>query len=265
MAELMTIAANKRATPGKGASRAVRRRGNVPAVVYGDSRQPLNVEVDLKELFKELHKGAFLSRLVDLEIDGKKERVLPRDVQFDPVTDRPTHVDFMRVTGSSRIRLMIPVIFRDQPLSPGLKRGGVLNVVRHEVEFYCRADAIPERISISVNGLDIGDSVHISMVMLPENVKPVISDRDFTIATIAAPSLLTEAEEAKPVAVEGVEGAVPAEGEGAVATDEKGKAAAPGDKGKAAAAPAGKGAAAPADKGKAGGDKGKSGGEKGKK
>jgi large subunit ribosomal protein L25 len=263
----MTIAANKRATPGKGASRAVRRRGGVPAVIYGDSREPLNVEVDLKALFKELHKGAFLSRLVDLEIDGKKERVLPRDVQFDPVTDYPTHVDFMRISGSSRVRLMVPVIFRDQGLSPGLKRGGVLNVVRHEIEFYCRADAIPERISISVNGLDIGDSIHISMVTLPDNVKPVIADRDFTIATIAAPSLLTEAEEAKPVAAEGVEGAVPAEGEvAAAALDDKGKPIAGGDKTKAAAAPADKGKAGGADKGKAGGaDKGKAGGDKGKK
>lgn len=256
MAQLATIAASKRANAGKGASRAIRRTGQVPAVIYGDKQNPENIMVESKALLKELHKGAFLSRLFDLEIDGKKERVLPRDVQFDPVFDRPTHVDFMRVSGAARIRLMIPVTFRDQTQSPGIKRGGVLNVVRHEIEFYCRADAIPERITISVAGLDIGDSIHISMVTLPENVKPVIIDRDFTIATIAAPSLLAEVEEVKPVAAEGAEGAVPAEGEAAPAVDEKGKPIAAAAAGKGAAAPAEKGKAAPAEKGK-GGDKGK--------
>lgn len=240
MREVTIIAAEARARAGKGTARATRRTGRVPAVVYGDNRAPELVSVDQKALEKELHHGAFTSRLFDLEVNGARQRVLPRDVQLDPVSDDPVHVDFMRVAKDARIRIFVPVVFTDNEQSPGIKRGGVLNVVRHDIEFYCRADAIPERISISLAGLDIGDSVHISAIKLPDGVRPVIADRDFTVATVAAPTVLSEAEE-KPAAA-AAEGA--AEGEAA---------AAPG----AEAKPAAGEAKAAEGKAPAGGDKGK--------
>jgi large subunit ribosomal protein L25 len=137
-----------------------------------------------------MHSGAFYSTLYDLALDGGTEKVLARDVQLDPVTDRPLHVDFLRVSAKTEIDVEIPVVFLNEDASPGLRRGGVLNVVRHEIEVHCRADAIPGHIDIDLTGLDIGDSVHISMVSLPEGVRPTITGRDFTIATIAAPSIV---------------------------------------------------------------------------
>ena len=234
MREVTIIAAEARARAGKGTARATRRTGRVPGVVYGDNRAPELVSVDQKALLKELHHGAFTSRLFDLELNGARQRVLPRDVQLDPVSDNPVHVDFMRVAKDARIRIFVPVVFTDNEQSPGIKRGGVLNVVRHEIEFYCRADAIPERISISLAGLDIGDSVHISAIKLPDGVRPVIADRDFTIATVAAPTVLTEAEEKPAAAAEGA-----AEGEAAAAPGAEAKAATGETKAAEGKAPAG--------------------------
>jgi large subunit ribosomal protein L25 len=197
MREVISIAAEARSRAGKGNARATRLEGRVPAVIYGGKEPPLTVSVNLKELLLQFNKGNFLTRLFDIELPGGKQRVLPRDVQLHPVTDRPVHADFMRVDANSRIRIFVPAHFVDIDQSPGIKKGGVLNIVRHEVEFYCPANEIPERITISLAGLEIGTSIHISSVTLPAGVTPVISNRDFTVATIAAP---TKAEETAAVA-----------------------------------------------------------------
>lgn len=254
MREVTAIAAETRAGAGKGIARSTRRSGRVPAVIYGNKAEPENISLDSYTLEREVHKGGFLNRLFDLEIDGKKQRVLPRDLQFHPVTDRAIHVDFLRIGKNARIRLFVPVVFTDMDQSPGVKKGGVLNVVRHEVEFYCPAEHIPENISISLAGLDIGTSIHISAFKLPDDIKPVISDRDFTVATIAAPSVLTDVED-KPAAVTAAEGAAAAEAAGAAGGgDAKGAAPAAGGKAPAAGAkaPAGGAAKAPAAKAPAG-------------
>jgi large subunit ribosomal protein L25 len=230
MREVTTIAAEARSRAGKGTARATRLKGRVPGVIYGEKQTPELISVESRELLKEMHKGSFFSRLFTVDIGGKTERVLARDVQLDPVTDRPIHVDFQRVGKESKIRLFIPVQFLEQDKSPGLKKGGVLNIVRHEVEFFVRPDNIPENISISLDGMDIGHSIHISAFKLPEGLKAVIQDRDFTVATIAAP---TKEEEAAPKA----EAAAAAPAAGAAAAPAKdAKAAAPA----AAAKPAAK-------------------------
>ncbi len=192
MAEISIIAAERRERAGKGPARAIRRAGRVPGVVYGSSQDPSLVTLDPRELDRALRTGAFLATVYDLKLGQDKERVLPRDVQFDPVTDRPLHVDFMRVAATTRVTVQIPVNFLNDEESPGLKRGGLLNVVRHEIEMSCLADAIPPGVEVDLTGLEIGDSVHISMITLPEGVAPTITDRDFTVATIAAPTVVQE-------------------------------------------------------------------------
>ncbi len=211
MAEISIIAAQRRERAGKGPARAARRAGRVPGVIYGSKKDPSMVTLDPRELDRELQTGAFLATIYDVQIDRDKERVLPRDVQFDPVTDRPIHVDFLRVSATSSVTVQVPVNFLNEEESPGLRRGGLLNVVRHEIEMNCLADAIPSSIDIDLAGLDIGDSVHISMISLPDGVAPTITDRDFTIATIAAPTVVQEAAEAEEGA-ELEEGAEPEEG-----------------------------------------------------
>jgi large subunit ribosomal protein L25 len=208
MAEITIIAAQRRERAGKGPARAARRAGRVPGVIYGSKKDPAMVTVDPRELDRELKSGVFLATIYDIKVDQAKERVLPRDVQFDPVTDRPIHVDFLRVSAATSVTVQIPVNFLNEEESPGLKRGGLLNVVRHEIEMNCRADAIPAGIDVDLTGLDIGDSIHISMITLPDGVEPTITDRDFTVATVAAPTLVTEEEEAEEGAEleEGVEG-----------------------------------------------------------
>lgn len=187
MRDVTTIAAEARSRAGKGTARATRLNGRVPGVIYGEKQTPELISIESRDLLKEMHKGSFFSRLFSVNIGGKTERVLARDVQLDPVTDRPIHVDFQRVGKDSKIRLFIPVHFLDQEKSPGLKKGGVLNIVRHEVEFFVQPDNIPESISISLDGMDIGHSIHISAFTLPAGLKAVIN-RDFTVATIAAPT-----------------------------------------------------------------------------
>lgn len=199
MSDVLTLAAEARDRAGKGASRAVRREGRVPAVIYGNKEAAVSIHVEEKRLVKLLSTGHFMNSVVEIELDGKTHRTLPRDVQFHPVTDRPIHVDFLRVSANALITVNVPVRFENEAASPGLKRGGVLNVVRHEVEVKVPANAIPDDIVVDVTGFDVGDSIHISAVKLPKNVTPVI-DRDFTITTIAAPSGLKSQEAAEEAA-----------------------------------------------------------------
>lgn len=188
MAEVVEIQATARPRAGTGGARAVRRQGKIPAVIYGEKKEPETIALDANELWKVVQKGRFLSTVLDINIDGQKERVLPREVQLDPVKDLPIHVDFQRVGASDFIRVVVPVRFINEAASPGLKRGGVLNVVRHEIEVMCPPDRIPEAITVDLTGLEIGRSVHISAVKLDEGVRPTIK-RDFTIATIAGKKL----------------------------------------------------------------------------
>lgn len=189
MSETLKLAAEVRERAGKGASRAVRLTGRVPAVIYGNKLAPVTIHVEEKALTRQLHSGHFLNSVVEIALNGATERTLPRDVQFHPVTDRPIHVDFLRLAGNAVIDVLVPVHFIDEDQSVGMKKGGVLNIVRHEVELSCPSDAIPEQINVSLAGTDVGDAIHISSVTLPVGVKPVI-DRDFTIATLVAPSAL---------------------------------------------------------------------------
>ena len=203
MSEAMKLAAAVRERAGKGASRAVRLTGRVPAVIYGNKQSPVTIHVAEKELTRFLHTGHFMNSVVELDLDGAVTRTLPRDVQFHPVSDRPIHVDFLRLDANASIAVNVPVHFVDEDKSPGMKRGGVLNIVRHEVELNCPSDAIPDQLNISLDGRDVGDSIHISNVTLPAGVTPVITDRDFTIATLVAPSALkSEEAEAAPEAAE---------------------------------------------------------------
>ncbi len=218
MSDADVISAQYRAELGRGASRAARRSGRVPGVVYGAAKDTASISVDRRQLDREMARGGFYTRLYSLQIDGRSEQVLAREVQSHPVTDVPMHVDFLRLSGDSTIRLQIPVIFENEEESPGIKRGGVLNVVRHEVEVNCRADAIPESFTADLTGLGIGDAVRISDIRLPEGVEPVITDRDFTIATIAASSAAiedaaAEAEAAELTPPEGEEGERRADGQ----------------------------------------------------
>ena len=194
MSDALTLPAETRERAGKGASRALRREGRVPAVIYGGKEEPNIIHVEEKELVRQLMTGHFMNSIVQIELDGKKVRTLPKDVSFDPVKDRPTHVDFLRLAKGAKIEVSVPVIFANEEASPGLKKGGVLNVVRHELELVCEADKIPAEIEIDVTGKEVGDSIHISELNLPEGSESAITDRDFTIATLVAPSALKRSE-----------------------------------------------------------------------
>jgi large subunit ribosomal protein L25 len=229
MSEQLTLPAETRERAGKGASRALRREGRVPAVVYGEKKEPLSVHVEEKVLVKMMSNGHFMNTVVMVEVGGKPNRTLPKDVQFHPVTSRPIHVDFLRIGEHSQVHVNVPVNFIDEEDSPGLKRGGVLNVVRHELELVCDAAKIPDQITISLTGLDIGDSLHISSVDLPEGSKSAIDDRDFTIATVVAPSAL-KAEEDEAAEAAAAAGDVPTVGDEEGAEGEGGEAEGEGDK-----------------------------------
>jgi len=191
MAELMTIRASQRDRAGKGAARATRRDGRVPGIVYGEKLPPVLISVDPRELMTQMQKKGFFARLLNVELDGTAFRALPRDVQLNPVSDKPEHVDFMRVGDKTRLTVAVPVVFENQEKSPGIRRGGILNIVRHEIELVCTADNIPEIIRVDVAELDIGDPIHISQVKLPAGTKPTIA-RDFTVASVAAPTAVRE-------------------------------------------------------------------------
>lgn len=197
MSKIVVLEAEVRDRAGKGAARATRRAGRIPAVLYGDKKEPVMLSLDPKLFGRQLNRPGFFSHLFDLNIDGTKHRALPRDVQLHPVTDEPLHVDFVRVTAHTKTHVNVPVHFENHAASPGLKRGGVLNVVRHDIELVVAADSIPERIDVDLTGLDIGDSVHISAIKLPAGAHPAIADRDFTIATIAAPTVKSAEETAE--------------------------------------------------------------------
>ena len=192
MAEVETVPASPRESAGKGSARQARRDGLVPAVIYGNKEEPIMLTLERRVLSKELTNPQFYIQLVDIEIDGAKHRVLPRDVQFHPVSDTPMHVDFLRFDPNRKITAAVPVAFEGESESPGLKGGGVLNVVRYEVEVLCTADNIPPELILHLAGLEVGDSLHASSISLPDGVEFVISDRDFTIATIAAPTVIVE-------------------------------------------------------------------------
>lgn len=200
MSDQLTLTAETRERAGKGASRELRRNGRVPAVVYGGNEDPLMIHVEEKLLMKQLMTGVFLNSVVMIEVGGKTIRTLPKDVAFHPVKDRPIHADFLRVSKDTKVQVGVPVLFANEEKSPGLKRGGVLNVVRHELELICEADKIPDDITIDVTGFDVGESIHISHVTLPKGVESAITDRDFTIATIAGRGGKQDVEEAAPAA-----------------------------------------------------------------
>ncbi|MEQ1649173.1 MAG: 50S ribosomal protein L25/general stress protein Ctc [Hyphomicrobiaceae bacterium] len=237
------IKAKARPRAGKGAARQVRREGLVPGVIYGDKEAAVTVALDSRALSLIISKGKFLSTLFMLDVDGAKTRVIPRDVQLDPVKDFPLHVDFQRVTSTSRIRVSVPCKFVNEAASPGLKRGGVLNIVRHDVEVMCAPDHIPASFDFDLTGLEIGRSIHISSVTMPEGARLVINNRDFTVATIAG----AKADEEKQAAADAAAAAAAAPTAAAAAPAAGAKAAAPAAGGKAAPAAA-KPAAKPAAK-----------------
>jgi large subunit ribosomal protein L25 len=214
MANVVELQATARERVGKGAARATRRAGLVPAVIYGDKKDPEPIQINGRELTHLLKAGGFLTTLFAIDVNGNKTRVIPRDVQFDPVRDFPIHVDFLRLGEGARLNVAIPVHFINEEDCPGIRRGGVLNVVRYEIEVSCLADQIPEHLTADLSGMDIGDSLHISGIPMPEGVEPTITDRDFTVATIAAPAALKSEEEEAAEAAEGEEGAAPDEAGG---------------------------------------------------
>ena len=192
MADITVLTATAREQVGKGSAREARRQGNIPAVIYGDKKSPIPIILEQKILVRHLGTGGFFNTLFDIDINGELSRVLPRDVQLHPVTDVPEHVDFLRVSASTKISVEVPVEFIGDDVSPGIKGGGVLNVVRYTVEVSCTPDLIPNNLVIDLSNSEIGDSLHISTVDLPEGVTPTISDRDFTIATIVAPTVVRD-------------------------------------------------------------------------
>ncbi len=223
MSDSNVLPAFARDRAGKGAARAERRAGRVPAVVYGDKKDPTKISLDPRVVVKNLETGAFFSTVYDLEVDGAKaDRVLPRDIQLHPVTDKPMHIDFLRVSADAKLAVNVAVNFLNEETCIGLKKGGILNIVRHEVELLCSVDNIPPQLECDIAEYDIGDSIHISAIKLPEGVTPTITDRDFTVATIAAPIVKEEEEvaaEAEAAEGEGEEGAAPTE-EGAAPAEE---------------------------------------------
>jgi len=205
------LKAQARSGVGKGAARALRREGLIPAVIYGDKKPPLPITISYNEAMKRIYAGGFLSHIVTLDVDGEKHRVIPRDYQLDPVKDKALHVDFLRVGKGTKLNVQVHVKFINDELSPGIKRGGVLNIVHHTLDLTVDADHIPEEIVVDLTGMDVGDSVHISSIKLPAGATDHSHEDDLTIATIVAPSGL-KAEEAEEGAAEG-EAAPAANGE----------------------------------------------------
>lgn len=194
MSETLNLPAEARDRVGKGASRSLRRTGRVPAVVYGNNEEPLSVHVEEKELVRQLMTGHFFNSIVEIEVGGAKVRTLPKDVAFHPVTDRPLHADFLRVSADHKVHVNVPVVFTNEAASPGLKRGGVLNIVLHDLDVVCAPDSIPEEVVIDVTGLEVGASIHIHDIKLPAGITAAHADRDDTVATIVAPSGLKSEE-----------------------------------------------------------------------
>ena len=201
MADIVSLAAEPRERAGKGAARATRRAGRIPAVIYGNKETPIMISIHPIDLMHQIRGGGFFSSVYEIEAEGNKHRVLPRDIQLHPVTDQPLHVDFMRFSKSTRLVVEVPVVFVGEEVCPGLRQGGVLNIVRHAIEMRASPDRIPESIEIDLSSYNIGDSVHISSVSLPDDVELTITDRDFTVVTIAAPTVNVEVMETDEEAV----------------------------------------------------------------
>ena len=210
MSDLKAI---KRENTSSGSNNKLRSDGFIPAILYGGKDANQSISISHKEIKNLINSDTFLSKVLELDIDGKKEKVIPRDVAYNVVSEEPIHIDFMRIVSGKKIILEIPVKFINHPDSPGLKRGGVLNIVRRKVELRCPAENIPDEIVVDLTGTDIGTSIKISSVKLPENVIPTITDRDFVVATVAAPTIIKEPEKpAEETTAEGAEGEAPAEG-----------------------------------------------------
>jgi len=234
---MSNLKAIKRKTTSSGSRNKLRASGFIPAILYGGKDPNQKISIEKKDIKNIINSDTFLSKVLELDIEGKKEKVLPREISYHVVSDEPIHIDFMRIVSGKKIVIEIPVVFINHPDSPGLKRGGVLNIVRRKIEFKCPAENIPNDITIDLTGTDIGTSIKISSVKLPENVMPTITDRDFVIATVAAPTVIKEPEKTAEEVNEGAEGEAPAEGAEAAAKDgdpakkdEKGKEAAASDK-----------------------------------
>ena len=217
---MSNLKATKRENLSSGSNNKLRAKGFIPAILYGGKDQNQNISVSKKEISNIINSETFLSKVLELDIDGKKEKVIPRDVAYHVVSEEPMHIDFMRIVTGKKIILEIPVKFINHPDSPGLKRGGVLNIVRRKVELKCPAESIPDEIVVDLAGTEIGTSIKISSVKLPENVIPTITDRDFVVATVAAPTVIKEPEKpAEETTAEGAEGETPAEGAEVAAKD----------------------------------------------
>ncbi len=224
---MISLEATSRDNKTKGQLSAIRNSGNVPAIIYGGEEQNLKISISKKLLKSTIEKENFLSNIITLSVNGKNQNVLPREVVYDVLTDEPIHVDFLRVVPGVKIRIEVPVEFINHEKSPGLKRGGVLNIVRRKVELRCPSEKIPEKLTLNLDGVDIGESFKISSVKLEADVVPTIQGRDFVIATLAAPTVMKEPEKpAEAEAAEGEEGAEGAENAGADGE----KSAAEGDK-----------------------------------
>ena len=217
------LKAIKRENTSTGSNNKLRSNGFIPAVLYGGKDANQNISIQIKEIKNLINSDTFLSKVLEIDIDGKKEKVIPRDVAYNVVSEEPIHIDFMRIVSGKKIILEIPVKFINHPDSPGLKRGGVLNIVRRKVELRCPAENIPDEIIVDLTGTDIGTSIKISSIKLPDNVIPTITDRDFVVATVAAPTVIKEPEKpAEETSAEGAEGEAPADGVEAATKDADG-------------------------------------------
>ena len=216
---MSNLKAIKRDTASSGSINKLRESGFIPAILYGGKNSNQKISIEKKAIRDIINSDSFLSKVLEMEIDGKKEKVLPREVAYHVISEEPIHIDFMRIEAGKKVIIEIPVNFKNHPDSPGLKRGGVLNIVRRKVELKCPGENIPKEIMIDLTGTDIGTSIKISFVKLPENVVPTITDRDFVIATVAAPTVMKEPEKPAEETAEGVEGEAPAEGTEAAAKD----------------------------------------------
>jgi large subunit ribosomal protein L25 len=210
MSETLALKADARPKAGKGASRAARRAGQVPCVIYGAKQAPDAIQVSENDVRKLINTGHFTTAIIEIDVAGKKQKALMRDIQLHPVSERPVHIDFLRVDASTKVHVKVPVHFKDQVESPGIKRGGVLNIVHHEIELECPAGSIPDEVLISLKGLDVGATIHLADIVLPAGVKPHVREKDFTVATIIAPSSLVSSDAAAETAAPAAEAAKPA-------------------------------------------------------
>jgi large subunit ribosomal protein L25 len=214
MPEIISLSAEPRDSVGKGAARATRRAGRVPGIIYGDGKEPVTISFEPRELARAMHRAGFFATLVDVSVGGATHRTLAREVQHHPVNDTALHIDLMRVGAGAQVTVSVPVSFINHDKSSGLRRGGILNIIRHDIDIICSVDAIPDRVVVDLDGLEIGDSIHIEKVVMPQGARPVLSSRDSTIASVAASSAVREEALAAAQTVagpeeEGAEGAVP--------------------------------------------------------